>query len=542
MSSKLVLSCVILVASTAGCSAEQPNRTAPTASPQQPQPAEAPRTAAELSREYEKAYELGHPRSWVLKHGSEHAADWKARAEAGDADAALLYSLALDAGAGVEPSPRAGTVWLEKAADGKQRFAMFKLAKAHIHSKRVGIVSDRATGLSWLTKSAEADCDEARLLWLVLSLGSHRDAALSEPQMKAIVEEQLKGGNTVTMRLAAELHHREVLGYERDPEASLQWLKRAAASKSTYAMLDLGTAYLEGRFGCKTDPAEAVRWFDRAVENGGSDARFAVALQFLDNPEGIDRAKEEALKLLEEAADAGDLDALRTLGLQHGIGGHFGPNVKKGLAYLRRSADRGDAAAMIDMARYLLLQFDPDRAVMKKWLEESHEWLEKSASKDDTNAMMELFTRHTQGRDAEKDEQKGLAWLRDAVRLKDGKALYRLAEVYAKGQFGVRRDPKEAEKVLREGASLGSADCMYELGYAMLSTGTALDFIQQNNGYHMLKQAAELGHAEAQYRMGLAHASGGRGVVKDVDLARAWLKRAAKQGHAAAKAALAELK
>lgn len=401
---------------------------------------------------------------------------------------------------------------------------------------------DKSAGLSWLKKSAEAGCDEARTLWLLLSLMGYRDAALSEPRMKAIVEEQLKNGNTVMMRLAADFHHREALGYKRDPGASLQWLQKAAASKSTYAMLDLGTAHLEGRFGCKTDPAEAVVWFDRAVENGGCDARFAVASRLLDKPGGIERAKEKALKLLEEAADAGDLDAMRTLGLQHGVGGKFGPNVKKGLAYLRRSADRGDTAAMVDMAQYLLLQFDPNRAVMKKWLEESHEWLERAARKDDTDAMMELFTRHTRGRDAEKDDEKGVSWLRSAARLNDGKALYRLAEVYAKGQFGVRRDAKEAETFLREGAALGSADCMYELGYAMLSTGTALDFIQQNNGYHMLKQAAELGHAEAQYRMGLAHAAGGRGVVKDVDLARAWLERAAKRGHTAAKSALAELK
>lgn len=512
------------------------------AAPPQPRRVEALRTTAELCREYEKAESLGHPRSWVLKHGSEHAADWKARAEAGDADAALLYSLALDAGAGAEPNPRAGTVWLEKAADGKQRFAMFELAKAHIHSKRVGIVSDRATGLSWLTKSAEADCDEARLLWLVLSLGSHRDAALSEPQMKAIVEEQLKGGNTVTMRLAAELHHREVLGYERDPAKSLQWLEKAAAAKSTSAMLDLGAAHLEGRFGCKPDPAEAARWFDRAVENGGCDARSAVAARLLSKPKGVERAQEKALRLLEEAADAGDLDALRTLGLQHGIGGEFGTDVKKALPYLRRAADRGDTAAMVSMALYLHLQFDADRAVMKKWREESREWLEKAARKDDTDAMMELFTRHARGGDAEKDEKKAVSWLRDAARLKDGKAVYRLAEVYAKGQFGVPRATKEAERLLREGAGLGSADCMYELGYAMLSAGTAVDFLQQNSGYHLLKRAAELGHAEAQYRMGLAHAAGGRGVAKDADLARAWLELASKQGHAQAKVALADLK
>lgn len=107
MSLKLVLSSVILAASTAGCSAGPPNPAAPVApvAPPQPQPVEAARTVAELGREYEKAYELGHPRSWVLQHGPEHAADWKAKAEAGDADAALLYSLALDAGRGWSRAP-----------------------------------------------------------------------------------------------------------------------------------------------------------------------------------------------------------------------------------------------------------------------------------------------------------------------------------------------------------------------------------------------------------------------------------------------------
>jgi len=165
------------------------------------------------------------------------------------------------------------------------------------------------------------------------------------------------------------------------------------------------------------------------------------------------------------------------------------------------------------------------------------------------------------------------------VSLKNGKALYRAAEVCAKGQFGERKDPKAAEKLLREGAKFGSVDCMFEIGFTMFSLATAADFGVENNGYAMMRQAADLGHVEAQYQVGLAHLKpdrsdedrvrddvndlmsrqtgefhvkewftdkasksirGKRG--EDAKNARAWLELAAKQGHAQAKAVLAELK
>lgn len=608
------LTAAYVILSITGCSA-QPPATSP--QPAAPRVAEKPKSVAEQAAEYEKASELGHPRSWVLKHGSKHAADWKAKAEKGDADAALLYSAALDCGAGVVPDRREGTAWLKKAAEGAQPYAMLLWGFAHYeHPPRIGVNWDRDAGFKWIKQSIEAGCGEAKRAWVALLKANYgpafRDAFELEVVMKefaevesnrlvakaadtadkleavkpvivermaqTVIANQLKLNSPKMMHQVVSLHQSEALGFAKNDEAVRALLTKAAEQQSTDSCLVLGDAHLSGKYGFAHDAAEAVTWFDRAVAVGGCDARVAVAKIYLDQPKGIDKPLEKALALLEAAAAEGDLEATRTLGKEHGPAGRLSKDNRKGVGYYRRLADLGDTTGMVALARRIVLEPPADPAERKNREGESTHWLEKAAARDNAAAMVELFTRHTTGKYAEKDEKKGLIFLRDAARLKDGKALYRLAEVCAKGQFGSPEDGRSAEKFLREGINAGSTDCMFQLGFTTFRTTTSLDFTAENSGYWMMRQAADLGHAEAQYQVGLSHMKrdgSDRGSVErdvndlmsrptgefrlkgffeessesirgkrgeDPKAARAWLERAAKQGHAKAKAALAELK
>lgn len=406
-----------------------------------------------------------------------------------------------------------------------------------------------------------------------------------------VIANQLKSNSPKMMHHVVRLHQTEALGFAKNDEAVRGLLTKAAEQQSTDGRLVLGDAYLFGKYGFTPDAAKAATWFDRAIAVGGCDARYAVARLYLGRPEGVDKPLEKALRLLEESAAEGDLDAIRMLGKEHGPGGRLSDDDEKGIEYLNRLVKRGDTPGMVAFARRLSASAEKDpegrvlltdistlRVTKATRAAESNLLLSVAAKRDNASAMMDLFTRYTTGKHAKMDEGMGLAYLRSAADLKDGPALCRLAEVYARGQHGVTEDPKEAVRCLREGIAVGSPECTFELGFATFRSATSFDFTDANLGYWAMRQAADWGHTEAQYQVGLSHLKpttsrreeaesdvaelqsrptgefhikglfepdtgsvrGKRG--EDLKAARAWLELAAKQGHAKAKAALAELK
>jgi hypothetical protein len=59
-------------------------------------------------------------------------------------------------------------------------------------------------------------------------------------------------------------------------------------------------------------------------------------------------------------------------------------------------------------------------------------------------------------------------------------------------------------------------------------------------GFQWTKKAAEQGHAAARYNLAMCYAAGGQGIEKNQNEAIRWLKKAAAQGDADAKQLLSQ--
>ncbi len=136
--------------------------------------------------------------------------------------------------------------------------------------------------------------------------------------------------------------------------------------------------------------------------------------------------------------------------------------------------------------------------------------------------------------------------LRQAATAGDATATYNLGLMYANGQ-GVRKDDAEAARWFRTAANQGHADAKYVLASMQAREATPVpgrEAASQSN-VQALRQAATAGDAGAQFQLGLMYANGqgamGQGVRKDYAEAARWFRKAANQGHADAKYALASM-
>jgi TPR repeat protein len=108
--------------------------------------------------------------------------------------------------------------------------------------------------------------------------------------------------------------------------------------------------------------------------------------------------------------------------------------------------------------------------------------------------------------------------------------MHRLGRMYA-GGLGVARDPAEAVRWFRKGATAGNLDCATMLAVALIEGfGTGKD-VQE--GLRLLRDAAAKGNLDAMHRLG-ALLGNGKVVDKDLPEAVRLITRAAEAGHAPA--------
>lgn len=163
------------------------------------------------------------------------------------------------------------------------------------------------------------------------------------------------------LRLAAETGDAEAqykYGFElfydgADEAQGLLWLERAAEQKFPAAMLELVFIYLdEAGGGQHYTPGKGMEYLLAAVQTGYAPAmtRYARALE---EGDGIEQNMPEALRWYTLAAEAGEGEAayLAAEMLRCGREPFLTPQPERGMEFLRRAAQLGDAYAMLEYAR-----------------------------------------------------------------------------------------------------------------------------------------------------------------------------------------------
>lgn len=187
-------------------------------------------------------------------------------------------------------------------------------------------------------------------------------------------------------------------------------------------------------------------------------------------------------------------------------------------------AEAGDLDAMCNVGVDYFYEGDADSAF---------QWLNKAADSGNSNAMFWLgYIHSTTGEFGPMIE-----WFNKAVDAGNTEAMFNLANCYFNG-MGVSRDNDKGVALLRQAADLGEPESTNFLGQ-IYHNGYVIerDFFQ---AFNLFKKAAELGDAEAMRRLGiyytdLYHQKDGdnpdQRIPVDIEAGKNWFEKSAKKGN-----------
>jgi TPR repeat protein len=154
-------------------------------------------------------------------------------------------------------------------------------------------------------------------------------------------------------QLQLGMFYRDGRGVKADPKKAAIWFKKAAAQGNRPAEHELGEIYRFGK-GVKKSQAEAARWYQKAVDGGFALSQCVLGIMLLvDSGEGVPKNTTEGARLLTLSADQGYPEAQGMLAQCYEKGEGVEPSLDKSLYWNKKSADQGNAIAMVNYGRNL---------------------------------------------------------------------------------------------------------------------------------------------------------------------------------------------
>ncbi len=225
----------------------------------------------------------------------------------------------------------------------------------------------------------------------------------------------------------------------REKEAML-WLHRAGEAGYLRAQTDLGWLYLGGGRGIEKDEAEAYRWFSRAAEQGSREAHQALAEMLLRGG-AIPRDEAAALEHGRKSAEAGLAEGMLMMGL-HLIRTDEG--MAEGVEWLRKAAQGKSLRTVGTAARTLGQIYAQGAHGVAADSEKSVHWYMQAAQAGDARAQFIAALMLMRGELMEKDEERGMAYLRMAAGQDYPRAIARLINILRNSGGGETQE-REAE-------------------------------------------------------------------------------------------------
>ncbi len=133
-------------------------------------------------------------------------------------------------------------------------------------------------------------------------------------------------------------------GVEKDMKEALNMFRKAADTGSMESCYRLGMCYMQGN-GVEKSNAEAAKLFRKAKELGHNESTALLGSILLAG-EGVEKNEAEGLECLRIAADGGSVMAARNLGIANLRALGMEENIETAVKYLRKAAGLGDSMAM----------------------------------------------------------------------------------------------------------------------------------------------------------------------------------------------------
>jgi TPR repeat protein len=259
----------------------------------------------------------------------------------------------------------------------------------------------------------------------------------------------LVGGVVVVQRQALSSGRRELQqhgasGFEK-AQSSLKLADRLGSAEAAF---EIGKCYEDGVV-VPVNHEWALTWFRKAEGRNHPEAMAIVGQAMLD---GDNSAKDPAkgAELLRRSAEAGSPLGMFKFSRALTTGKGVPENPQLGTSWADRAAEAGQVdAAFTQGTVYLLTGKDTQKGI---------HFLEIAAAKGSHPATMALFDAYSGNIGSTPDPVKALALLQKKVQDGNEWAMFKLGVAHARGQFGLKEDQKEGERLIRLAASKGDLD------------------------------------------------------------------------------------
>lgn len=415
--------------------------------------------------------------------------------------------------------------WYLKAAELNDTDAQFRVGVAFADG--LGTKKDPATAAKWLAR-AGSDHEHAtaklrELLEANPGLGATLEAQAPDTT-KQLLAKAAKGDAAAQFALV-DLYAEGGGGLLPDGEASLKWLRAAAASGNRDAQFSLGHRIANG-FAAENETG-AADWFKKAAAQKHPESLYELGMLYRIGRE-VEPDPTASLTWFRSAADLGLVQAKKELGEIYLNGWGTPKDLKEAMRWFTDAANQGHTPAMNSIA-YIALEPGPamDPALARKWLT-------RAVELGDDNAKESLDLMDAAEKEAAFAAQVP-ADLKPATRKLflqalrgDAEAQFKLGVHYGFGiEPGIPKNPAEQVKWYRLAADQGNVLAQRNLGQVLM-TGDGIPR-DDAEGFKWMQRAAEKKDTDACYYLGVLYRYG-RGTAKNTAEAAKWLKLAADAG------------
>ncbi len=385
----------------------------------------------------------------------EFVAQCRARAEAGDAEAQVIYGTALANGWGVEKDLAKAVEWYTKAAKNGNAGGQVNLGVCYFFGR--GVEKDKSKSIVWWRKAAEqGNADAQWLLGICYANGK---------------------------------------GVEKDFPKAAEWFGQAAENGNPGGQFELGVCYFFGR-GVEKDKSKGIEWWRKAAEQGFPDAQHNLGWCYA-NGEGVEKNMAKAVEWYLKAAKQGVAAAQHNLGACYADGEGVEKDMAKAVEWFTKAAEQGYALAQLCLG----MQYANGEGVEKD-MAKAAEWYTKAAKQGNADAQFNLGWCYENGKGLKKDFFKAVEWYTKAANQGDTRAQCNLGECYENGR-GVKKDKSKAFEWYNKAAEQGDARAQYNIGvqwesqyksFGEIGFARDRDMVQAVKHY---AKAAEQGYAPA---------------------------------------------
>ena len=465
----------------------------------------------------------------------------RAKADAGNSDALLQLGVLCLGGYDVEADTLRAVGYLQRAADKGNIEAMYDLGLCYIDGSRA-VARDTEKGISLVRRAAENGfaiaqtcmgkiCEQGTPC-LVYSL--HAKFPLYPVQMLKEAGGFFGcGGETYG-----------VVPYLKNDADALRWITLAADSGEPVAMNELVRIYAKGYCGATIDPRKSLDWLMRAAENDISEAQCRLGRYYLNGYNNLlEPDQRKALEWFIRAADNGSADgAANAAAIYGGLSDLKGEqNIELAVLYSMRAANayKGfNDKDFIDIGISILgsICANHGEELSPELASDALACLRTHAEKGDNNAQYYLAHVYFVGTIVDKNDKRGMYWLRLAMENGSEAAKLEMGEMYFKGnaEYGITQDRIYGAELLRQLAQNGNIEAQDRLGFLLTYDSQnvqdrKLAKEMGKEGMYWLHTAAEQGSARACWYLSMCYQLG-TGTYANPSKAKQWTHEAARRG------------